>query len=196
MASDLLLERRGSLYGLLDELPKASSDAVRVEAAPARSVINLRGGADESLVTDLQMALGVELPLMPNHWNGDDRVAAVWLGPDEWLIVAPDGGTGEIERAVREARPNDPWLSLVDVSHNYTCLVLSGSKARDVLAKGCAVDLRPDKFAAGDCTQTVLAKAPVLLRALVDADSFELWFRNSYARYLATWLLDASASLS
>jgi hypothetical protein len=37
----------------------------------------------------------------------------------------------------------------------------------------------------------VLAKAPVLLRALPEVDSFELWFRNSHAGYLAVWLLDA-----
>lgn len=194
MAGDLLLERQHPLDGLAAELSNASSDAVRIEAAPARSAINLRGAPDESLVTDVQMALGVELPLIPNRWHGDDCVAAIWLGPDEWMIVAPDGEAGEIEKAMREARPNDPWLSLVDVSQNYTCLLLSGSKARDTLAKGCALDLRPDKFASGDCAQTVLAKAPVLLRALADADFFELRLRNSYARYLARWLLDASAS--
>lgn len=194
MANEVLLRHHRPLDRLADELTKASGEAVHLEAAPARSVINLRGTAHESLVTDVQMALGVELPLMPNRWHGDERVAAIWLGPDEWLIVAGEGEGGNTEQAMREARPTDPWLSLVDVSYNYACVLLSGSKARDVLAKGCALDLRPDKFASGDCSQTVLVKAPVLLRALMGADSFELWFRNSYARYLTMWLLDASVS--
>jgi sarcosine oxidase, subunit gamma len=191
MAAELKLERGRPLDGFAEELSKASSDAVRLQTAPARSVINLRGTADESLVTDAQMALGVELPLMPNRWHGGERMAAIWLGPDEWLIVAPQGEAANVEQAMREARPNDPWLSLVDVSHNYTRVALSGPSARDVLAKGCALDLRPDQFATGDCAQTVLAKAPVLLRALPEVDSFELWFRNSHAGYLAVWLLDA-----
>lgn len=191
MAADLKLERRGALDSLAEALAKASSDAVRIDEAPVRSVVNLRGAAaDQSLVTDVQRALGVELPLMPNRWQGDERVAAVWLGPDEWLIIAPDVAAGDIERAIREARPTDPWLSLVDVSHNYTCVLLSGSGARDVLAAGCALDLRPDEFAPGHCAQTVFAKAPVLLRALPVVDSFELWLRNSFARYLAAWLRD------
>lgn len=197
MAAELKLERRAALDGFAEEFSSASSEDVCLELVPGRSIINLRGAAaDQSLITDVQRTLGIELPLMPNRWTGDGRAAAVWLGPDEWLIVAPDGEVGGIEKAMREARPTDPRLSLVDVSHNYICVLLSGSKARDVLAKGCALDLRPDKFTPGDCAQTVLAKAPVLLRALVDADSFELWFRNSYARYLATWLLDASVSPS
>jgi sarcosine oxidase subunit gamma len=195
MAAELKLERRVALDGLAEELSKASRDDVRIEAAPARSVINLRGAAaDQSLVTDVQRTLGIELPLMPSSWHGDDRVAAMWLGPDEWLILAPDGEAGDIERAVREERSSDPWLSLVDVSHNYTCVLLSGPRARDVLATGCALDLRPNKLAPGYCAQTVLAKVPVLLRGLVVSDSFELWFRNSYARYVTVWLRDASLS--
>lgn len=195
MAVDLELERHGPLDELREALGKADDSALLIEAVAARTVVNLRGKGDESLVTDLQMALGVELPLMPNRWHGDQRVAALWLGPDEWLILASDGQAGDIERAVREARPDDPCLSLVDVSHNYSRLSLSGPRTRDVLANGCALDLRADAFGPGVCAQTLLAKAPVLLRALSDADAFELWFRNSYADYVVTWLMDTRAGL-
>ncbi|HZD53754.1 MAG TPA: sarcosine oxidase subunit gamma family protein, partial [Woeseiaceae bacterium] len=176
-----------------EALAKASSNAVRMEIVPIRSVINLRGtAADESLITDVQRAVGMELPLMPNRWHGDDCMAAAWLGPDEWLLVARGGEAEEIEQAIRELRPADPWLSLVDVSHSYTCVRLAGSHSRDLIAAGCALDLDPSSFHAGHCAQTLLARAQVLLRALDGNDSFEIWVRNSFARYLIQWLLDAT----
>lgn len=194
MANEWALQRHHPLDGLEDALARAGGDGISLEPAPIRSIVNLRGTPDESLVTDVQMALGVELPLMPNRWEGNQRIVSMWLGPDEWLIGAPESEGPGIERAMREARPTDPRLSLVDVSHNYACVRLSGTDARDVLAKGCALDLGAEKFASGACAQTLLAKAPVLLRALMDAGSFELWVRNSYAPYLVAWLCEASVA--
>jgi sarcosine oxidase subunit gamma len=193
MAAEIKLVRRGALDAYADELAKASSDALRIEVMPMRSVVNLRGAtADQSLITDAQRALGIELPLMPNRWRGTDRIAAIWLGPDEWLLVAPDGKAGGIEKAMHAARTLDPWLSLVDVSHNYIALMLSGPRTRDLLAKGCALDLHSSAFSAGDCAQTIIAKSRVLLRAVDAENSIELWVRNSFAGYMAEWLLDAS----
>lgn len=193
MAAESQLEQRGAIDDRADSFATMSSDALRIEVLPGCSVVNLRGApADQSLVTDVQRVLGVELPLEPCRWHGDARLAAVWLGPDEWLLVARDEEAGRIEGRVREARPNDPWLSVVDVSHNYTRLSLSGTGIRALLAKGCALDLHPDVFTPGNCAQTLLAACRVLLCA-IDAVSFEVWVRNSFARHLAEWLLDAAA---
>lgn len=190
-APDLQLEPQSGLGHFAESFAQAEDDALRFEIAPARSVVNLRGApADQSLVTDTQRMLGIELPLAPNRWHGSDHRAALWLGPDEWLLVAGADEAGEIEQAMREARPTDPWLSVVDVSHSYTRISLSGPGGRELLAKGCSLDLNPDVFPSGGCAQTHLAGSRVLLRAL-DDNSFEIWVRNSFARYMAAWLLDA-----
>ncbi len=196
MVAEMKLVRRGVLDEYADELATASYDALSIEVIPMRSVVNLRGNsADQSLVNDVQRAIGIELPLIPNHWHGDDRIAAIWHGPDEWLLVAPDGEAEDIENAIRESRPMDPWLSLVDASHNYTALLLSGSRTRDLVAKGCALDLHSSVFCAGDCAQTILAKSRVLLRAVDRENSIELWVRNSFAGYTAAWLLNSCRGL-
>jgi sarcosine oxidase subunit gamma len=196
MAAEMKLLRRGALDSYVDKLAKASSAALRIEVMSMRNVVNLRGNpADQSLITDAQRALGIELPLMPNRWHGTDRIAAMWLGPDEWLLVAPEGEAAKIEKTMRESRPIDPWLSLVDVSHNFTALMLSGPRTRDLLAMGCALDLHSCAFSAGHCAQTILAKSRVLTRAVDGENSIELWFRNSFAGYMAEWLLDACRRL-
>jgi len=195
MAGELQLEQRQPLDGWADALATASSHALRIQVIPGCGVVNLRGGApDQGLVTDVQRLFGLELPLEPNRWHGDECFAAIWLGPDEWLLVVGDEEAGRIEEMLREARPMDPWLSVVDVSHSWTRISLAGPGVRDLLAKGCALDLHPEVFPAGHCAQTILAKSRVLLRA-VDRSSFEAWVRNSFACYAAKWLLDACAQL-
>lgn len=183
---------RAETPGLLTgELARASGAAMRIELLPPRAVLNLRGPAAETFARGVEEVFGVAPPLEPNRWAGGGDRAAAWLGPDEWLLVVSGGDARDIERALRKAFAEEPWFSVTDVSHNYTALRLSGPRARELLAKGCALDLHASVFGAGACAQTLLARARVTLRAL--DGSIELWVRNSFAGYAAMWLLDAAA---
>ncbi|MDZ7642941.1 MAG: sarcosine oxidase subunit gamma family protein [Woeseiaceae bacterium] len=187
--------RLGPLAALA--LPAGSGDTVTLAATGWRARVNLRCDADRAAsvpaVTD---ALGVSLPQTPNTWTGDDQLAAVWLGPDEWLITGEDGRGADLEQALRNALHDDPRASACDVSHNYTGLLLAGPAARTVLAKGCPLDLHRAGFRPGHAAQSVLAGTRVLLLCGGDEDSFELLVRNSFARYAAAWLQDAMAEFN
>jgi sarcosine oxidase subunit gamma len=78
------------------------------------------------------------------------------------------------------------------VSGGQTVLVLSGEHARDVLANGCPLDLRPHAVGTGWCAQSHIAKAPVMIRLVDDVPTFEIVVRRSFADYLWTWLCDAA----
>ncbi len=184
--------RRGPLHDWA--LEDAGGSAVTLSATGFRALVILRGRPDdESFVAAAREVLGVDLPLAPNRWTGDEARAVLWLGPDEWLILAPDGEAPDIDDRLRAAMGSDPWLSVVDVSQNYTGLTLTGPAARDVLAKGCSLDLHVRNFRTGDCAQSLLAGTLILLRATENADCIECWVRNSFARYTAQWLMDAMA---
>jgi sarcosine oxidase subunit gamma len=114
--------------------------------------------------------------MAPNTVLGD----ALWLGPDEWLVL---GG--------RESDFADANAA-VDVSANRVCLELAGSGAAGVLARGCALDLHPSVFPPGRCAQTLVARAQVILWR-VDAETFRLLVRPSFADHLRAWLRDAFA---
>jgi sarcosine oxidase subunit gamma len=116
-------------------------------------------------------------PVEPNTTAG----RALWLGPDEWLVI---GAREEDFPAAGAA---------VDVSATRVCFELVGDDAEDVLAQGCSLDLHPTVFAPGRCAQTLLAKAQVILHRR-DAGTFRILVRPSYAPYLRTWLEDAIAS--
>ncbi len=190
--TELRLVRADALGELARVLERASGDTLRMELLPPRSLLNLRGPGTEAFARAVETSFGVALPLEPNRWAGTHDRAATWLGPDEWLLLAPDGEGRGIERALREAFVEEPWLSVTDVSQNYTRLCLSGPHARELMAGGCALDLHPPAFNTGACAQTLLAKTRVILRA-VDGDAIEVWVRNSLASYTVQWLLNVSA---
>ena len=118
--------------------------------------------------------------------------AVIWLGPDEWLVTGTSLTGPELEARLREA-VSPHGGAAVDVSGQRTTLRLSGSHSRDVLAKGCALDLHPAVFAAGAAAQTMLGQAGVILLAVDGGGAdYRILVRSSFARYLADWLLDAA----
>jgi sarcosine oxidase subunit gamma len=124
---------------------------------------------------EAQVSVRGEPPLAPNTVVGD----AIWLGPDEWLVL------GGLEQDYAD------HSAAVDVSANRVCLELSGEGAAEVLARGCALDLHPSVFPPGRSAQTLLARAQVILYRTEDA--FRLLVRPSFADYLRAWLRDAGA---
>jgi sarcosine oxidase, subunit gamma len=64
---------------------------------------------------------------------------------------------------------------------------------RELLAKGCALDLHPRVFRGDRCAQTYLARAQVILLAQPEQPAaLRILARSSFARYVADWLLDAA----
>ena len=147
---------------------------------------------DVRLSTDASAALALDLPTAPNTWVPSGAGRAVWLGPDEWLLTSTTETPEELEVRVRAAvLPLSG--SVTDVSAQRIGLRLTGARVRDVLAKGCSVDLHPRLFGRGSSAQTTLGQAGVLLLALSDAgDDYVVLVRSSFAGYLADWLLDAA----
>jgi sarcosine oxidase subunit gamma len=161
--------------------------AIAVEPFVAMVDVRLGGGG-----TTASPALGVELPAVPDTWVPAGSGRAVWLGPDEWLLTSTTEAPEELETRVRAA-VLPLGGSATDVSAQRIGLRLTGARVRDVLAKGCSIDLHPRVFARGRSAQTTLGRAGVVLLALSESgDDHVVLVRSSFAGYLADWLLDAA----
>jgi sarcosine oxidase subunit gamma len=139
-------------------------------------------------------ALGLSLSMPACRASVRATRAALWLGPDERLLLgeeasAPDTAS-RLEQALRD-RPH----SLVDVSHRQVALAIAGPHAASVLAAGCPLDLDPSAFAVGMCTRTVLAKAEIVLWRVAD-DSFHLEVWRSFAAYVSLVIAEAARDLT
>ena len=165
---------------------------VVISERPFLGHLNLRGDpADSAFMEGAERALGLALPVEPNTVSAGQETQALWLGPDEWLIVTPPDRQAAVADALTRAL-DGVFASVTDVTGGQTVVTLSGERARDVLAKGCSLDLHPRAFGEGRCAQTLVAGANVTLRWVGPEPSFDLIVRSSFADYLALWLHDAA----
>lgn len=165
--------------------------------SPHRQQINLRGAIhDPAFTSAVRQATGLELPSPANTVTTTGDLAALWLGPDEWLIVGPreDATAGREPALVGTLRAAlaGQHAAVTDVSEARTIITLRGPRARDLLAKGTPIDLHPRVFGPSSCAQTALAAANVILRQLDDRPAYEIHVLKSFADYLWTWLERAS----
>lgn len=102
--------------------------------------------------------------------------AALWLGPEEYLLIGFDEDAREAASAALEGALRDLPHALVDISHRQFALEVHGPHAEEILSGACPLDLDPAEFPVGMCTRTVLAKADIVLwRTREDAFHLEVW---------------------
>jgi sarcosine oxidase subunit gamma len=135
------------------------------------------------------VAFGLAMPEAACRAESASGRAALWLGPDERLLLAPDGAGEAVASALEAALAGIPH-SLVDVSHRQVALRIAGPRAGDLLASGCPLDLDPAAFPVGMCTRTVLARAEVVLWRL-SAEEYHLESGRSFSGYVLEWLREA-----
>lgn len=165
-------------------------DGLRATELPFLTQLTLRVEPGSTAAQAVEAALDITLPgPLRAELSGD--VKALWMGPDEWLLMAPAGRQQDLVARLRNAI-GDEFATVTDVSAQRTTLALSGPLVRDVLAQGCAIDLDPRVTPVGSCLTTLLAQASITLVLRGEAAT-EVWLlvRSSFASYLATWLVDA-----
>lgn len=166
------------------------TNGVEVLVQPNLGHINLRGSLHKTGIAEAaERELGQALPAIPNTMTlGNHRV--FWLGPDEWLIMTGIDDAGGLAERLR-ASMSGSHTAVNDISGGQVALQLAGKHARDLLAMGCTLDFHPDVFRPGDCAQSGLAKANVLIGLLDDSPVFDLVVRRSFSDYLCRWFAHA-----
>jgi heterotetrameric sarcosine oxidase gamma subunit len=153
--------------------------AVTLTPVPPVTRISIRAGREAAMaIGDM---LGVALPTTPCRSNRSSNRAALWLGPDEWLVLADDGAKLPTTQAAG---------SIVDVSHRDTALSVSGPRAAWAVNAFCALDLHVSAFPVGMCTRTVFGKAQIVLWRTAP-DTFCIEVARSVAPYVWACLEEA-----
>jgi sarcosine oxidase, subunit gamma len=175
------------LNELAPRMAAASWSGATLEGAGPRTQVGVR--ARGSAVA--RVAACLQIPALPaaNRVVATAQSECFWLGPEEWLVVGSlTSHAATLEALERAVSPDDG--AAVDLSASRVIVELKGLFAREVLASCCALDLHPLVFGPGQCAQTLIAKAPVLLSQVDAAPTFRLLVRPSLASYVVSWLVD------
>ena len=150
--------------------------------------LNMR--ADKSAGKIIKSITGCTFPPAANKFTTAGERHAVWLGPDEFMIICEAGKDEELASAIHTSF-GSLNAAVTNITDALAAFYLKGAAVRQVLAKGCALDLHHNSFTSDDAAQTLLSHAAVTIMALAD-DEFIVICRTSFASYLHDWFLDAA----
>ncbi len=174
--ADFAPTRRGPLGTTLAALPPVARFSFRGNPTAARAAGD---------------AFGVPLPETPCRAASRGDRAALWLGPDEWTLLAPPNEGPAIAATIARALVDKPH-ALVDIAHRDIGIFVAGPDSAIIINAGCPLDLDLSSFPIDQCTRTVFAKAGIVLWR-EDTTRFRLEVARSFATYLWQMLARGSA---
>lgn len=141
----------------------------------------------EAAAAAIGKALGIDCSTQPGISSSDGKTQVSWNGPNSWMIVASDEDSGraagELLKTLQKAVGD--LAAVVDQSHGRCGLRLSGSRARQVMAKNTAIDLHPRSFGPGRCALTSVAHMNASIVQVDDTPTYDLFVIRSMARSFA-----------
>ena len=165
----------------------ARNKAATAAPCPPATRFIFRGGPEAAVAAGL--AFGATLPMEPLRSQTVGQRSALWMGPDEWLLLAEDSdpALGANLEAGLASIPH----ALVDVSHRQSALDVSGPGAERLLNAGVILDLDRSAFPVGMVVRTLLTKAEIVLWRR-GPELFRVEFSRSFGPYVAALLARAA----
>ena len=175
-----------------------NQESVLVKEISQVMKINLRGKRREFL-TNIGKNLNMILPTEANTSTTSDKLTAIWLSPDEWMIfsndlVSKDTNKYELNEMLFDSISKTNLGAVIDVSDQFVQLELKGENVYEIFSAGSPFNFNEFKEKKGSTTQTVLNHIDVILHHK-DENIVNLFVRRSFAEHLFSWIEDCASRL-
>ena len=180
-------------------LPEQSllQDLHMKEIKPIMKII-VRGKKRE-FISAVGKSLNILLPNESNTSTQSDKLTALWLSPDEWMIFSNqpvDESTNSYE--TKELLDNNiSKLNLgavTDVTDQFVLISLKGNKIYKLFQSGSPFNFNDFQNKKGAVTQTILAKIDIIVHNQ-EKNTVNLFVRRSFSQHLFSWMNDAASRL-
>lgn len=160
--------------------------------------LNLRGKKKEFLST-VRKTLNIILPTEANTSSSSEKLTAIWLSPDEWMIFSnniteKDNNSYEIEEILYNNISKKNFGSVTDVTDQFVMINFNGRKIFDLFSFGSPFDFSKFKEKKGSSTQTILKHIDVIIHHK-DTNNVNLFVRRSFSEHLWSWINDCASRL-
>lgn len=193
---DLTALEASTRRSALAHLPETTvaADGVTLREVAHTGKIVLRGAPeDRGFMAAAGKALGMVLPGETGGVTSVGSVTAIGLAFDEWLVACSEGSERRLMDSL-EANLAGTHFHATDITDSRTVIRVEGTRARDLLEKGCALDLHERAFPDGRAASVPVALADTVLHRR-DGEGgvlgYDIYVLRSFADYLWTWLADA-----
>jgi sarcosine oxidase subunit gamma len=165
--------------------------SISMREITSRGMIDLRGlTSDRKFMSVAKLALGFDLPKAPRTSAGFGDLKALWLSPDQWLILCNSDKANALHaELVKELRSTHSLA--VNVSDMRAVIRLEGEGVRETLMKGSTLDLTDGTYTPGTVRRLRFAEIAGLLHVVEDT-VIDLYVFRSYADYTWEFLVKAA----
>jgi len=116
--------------------------------------------------------------------NKDTRI--LWSGPSNWLLVSTKK---DILNSVQKIC-DDKNFAVTDLSHSRAIIELKGSNSKEVLKKGCPINL--NEFKVNNCANSVFHGITITIDMVSnDPETFRIFALRSFGESLYHSITDA-----
>lgn len=171
--------------GDIDKLVNAHSDPLApslvlgiVENISTAQLFAKKGAADK-------LAKKLKIGAQPSASSALKGFTALPLSPGQWMLI-DHSGDQDFGSNIAKKVAGVGYVS--DQGDARVCFRISGDRARDLMSRGCRLDLHPSVSSAGFCAQTNMAQVGVLLHQVNDAPTYDLFVYSGFASSFYDWL--------
>ena len=167
------------------------------EICPVMKLI-IRGKKREFL-SAIGKSLNLLLPTEANTSSRSDKLTALWLSPDEWMIYSNkissfDNNEYEIENLLNKNISKMNLGAVTNVTDQFVLINIKGDKIFDLFETGSPFNFNDFRRKKGSTTQTILAKIDVIIHNQ-NQNEVNLFVRRSFSQHLFSWMNDSAARL-
>jgi len=180
-------------------LPKHTllQDLQMKEVKPIMKLI-VRGKKRE-FISAVGKSLNILLPTEANTSTQSDKLTALWLSPDEWMIFSNDTmnkdlNDYETEKLLQNNISKINLGAVTDVTDQFVMINLKGNKIYELFQSGSPFNFNNFKNKKGATTQTILGKIDIIVHNQ-DKNTVNLFVRRSFSEHLFSWMNDAASRL-
>ena len=156
-------------------------------------------GKKREFISAVGKSLNILLPAEANTSTQSDKLTAVWLSPDEWMIysnepVDENSNNYETEELLNNNISKLNLGAITDVTDQFVMINLKGNKIYELFQTGSPFNFNDFQNKKGAVTQTILNKIDIIVHNQ-DKNTVNLFVRRSFSQHLFSWMNDAASRL-
>tara|TARA_B100001057_G_scaffold476718_1_gene545055 strand:+ start:1457 stop:2020 length:564 start_codon:yes stop_codon:yes gene_type:complete len=156
-------------------------------------------GKKREFISAIGKSLNILLPTEANTSTQSDKLTALWLSPDEWIIFSNEPNDESTNKYETEDLliNNISKLNLgaiIDVTDQFVMISLKGNKIYDLFQTGSPFNFNNFQNKKGSVAQTILSKIDIIVHNQ-EKNAVNLFVRRSFSQHLYSWMKDAASRL-
>ena len=156
-------------------------------------------GKKREFISAIGKCLNILLPTEANTSTQSDKLTALWLSPDEWIIfsnepVDENTNNYQTEELLNKNISKSNLGAITDVTDQFVMINLKGNKIYELFQTGSPFNFNDFQNKKGAVTQTILNKIDIIVHNQ-DKNIVNLFVRRSFSQHLFSWMNDAASRL-